>query len=469
MSETSLSILFERLHWPVPFVKWRAARQIAKLIRSKDERARQRFIIWISKQYLESDCAMCVSIIEGFELSVFFEFEELREAIRKPSLYTDSLLVRMYPDSNLKFESWRYTYSTKMEIPSAHEARLFKGAMGSVIPLIFESSLKRLQEISGLPFLQQWRSQWLDIWRNNEEPYSDSPDYFFKGDRGSVGQFDVRQKAVLMSAYLRVLALAYSEWELPVHIATFKSMLVSAINRGVADFDFSVRPEWSKNLLELMQETDPQTFARKVWSAAKEEAGTGFEPLNIVAVDHSELQILELKIERVITSRKYDKKELQGLPFPDPPWIFLENENGEIDGYLDDKPVKPRGGLQCLTVAIQPAFYGRFSVGFFPDTLKFASPLLTTGRASISIFSDHLGLKDDEGTLSNLLIWQSDWQPVHPAQFDFTSSLTTCRSSSIKRFRSESKVSLPRLVRLRHGKRENAYSDFEISETVFVI
>ena len=72
----ALPLLVERLHWPVPRVRWEAARALAGLIRSGDSAARDALLDWNAKQRLEVDAVILPSILQAFSLADYFNFEE---------------------------------------------------------------------------------------------------------------------------------------------------------------------------------------------------------------------------------------------------------------------------------------------------------------------------------------------------------------------------------------------------------
>ena len=64
MTDPTIPILLERLLWPVPRVRWEAARALARLIRQNNVEATRVLLDWISSRELESEAVLGLDIIE---------------------------------------------------------------------------------------------------------------------------------------------------------------------------------------------------------------------------------------------------------------------------------------------------------------------------------------------------------------------------------------------------------------------
>ena len=89
-------MLIERLLWPIPRVRWEAARSVANLIREEDEKAANALLNWLHVRRLESEVALGLGIIDAFCLADYFEFADVTNSIRAPSLLSDFLLKREF-------------------------------------------------------------------------------------------------------------------------------------------------------------------------------------------------------------------------------------------------------------------------------------------------------------------------------------------------------------------------------------
>jgi hypothetical protein len=277
----SLALLVERLHWPVPRVRWEAARQLANLIREGDQNARGYLLNWNKARKLESDTLMLPSIVHGFALQKHFAFDEIHRAIAAPSVLSDALVAGLYPEQASRLFSFRLGYS-KGAWAKPSENDLFEDGLGKLVPPIFRSLLAGHERTSQLPFLRQWQGEWDALQAAYSEAYSSYPDYFFRGGRGQTASLDVRQRAVYVSAYLRTLSWAVLEAGMPQALALDSAQIALPFNRGLSDFEGSPRPDWSKDLLDRYEKLGPRALARDLWRDAAASLQNGFEPLEAV-------------------------------------------------------------------------------------------------------------------------------------------------------------------------------------------
>ena len=87
--EPSLGLLLERLLWPVPRVRWEAARALARLVRAGNDGALDALLGWTAKRTLESECLLGLGVIHAFDLADFCPEDTARRTVLKPSLASD--------------------------------------------------------------------------------------------------------------------------------------------------------------------------------------------------------------------------------------------------------------------------------------------------------------------------------------------------------------------------------------------
>lgn len=462
---SSLGLLIERLHWPVPRVRWEAARQLAQLIRQGDDEVRLALLAWCAGQRLESDVAILPSLIHAFKLEHHFEFAELHQAIKAPSVLSDALLRALYSTDASKLFSFRLGYTQDADL-KAHDA-LFEEGIGTLVPPVFRSVLASEEARTGLPFLAQWRGEWLELHKRYREAYTRHPSYFFAGDRGSTGSLDVRQRAVYVSAFLRTLAWAELELGMPRTYAEDLAEFAVPFDRGLADFEGSEAPAWSKNFLERFESMGEVDFARTTWRDAAEMVTAGFEPLALTMTDQSELLSVSVQVYRVVNGTQ---DEGQPANLADLKWISTRGEPWSMEGRLplsDGRKDNP--GLVPLVVAAMPSALGRAHIDLLLGKLLLADPVLATGQAKLACAADRLRLSDDHGLISELFLWYANWTPTHPPDVIPIGSLTTCRSDALRSFRKSRNVKVRRMVRVQIARRKHSYEPFELSTKEFCI
>jgi hypothetical protein len=461
----SLALLIERLRWPVPRVRWETARQLALLIQSEDTAARQMLLSWNKYLELEADALLLPSIIYAFDLADHFSFEEVQAAISAPSILSDALVGKLYPQRAGRLFSFRLNYTKDSSLGGPPDP-LFEGAMGSIIPPIFRSVLLREERRTGLPFVGRWRVEWQALRDRFREPYTRSPDFFFAGDRGATGSLDVRQRAVFVSAYLRTLAFAHLEWGMPQPYAVGLADLALPFNGTFARFEGSERPAWSQGFRHRLGQTRPANLARELWRDAASTIAPNFEPIALNVIDHDESLAVQITVQRVFAAGDggvYEKR------LDSPIWITTEGDPWSLSGQLPIGRQQTKQGLRPLCVAAHPEGFGRAHIEILAGHVLLADPLLAIGTPTITCEADRIMLSDSDGLLSTLHLWYADWAPVHPIGMNLQGSLTTCRSAALSALRRDCSIKTPRLAHIRVGRRAHSYEPFIFEDRTYLL
>lgn len=464
-STYALPLLVERLHWPVPRVRWETARALAGLVRSGDSTARDALLDWNAKQHLEVDAAILPSIVQAFSLAAHFSFEEVHNAITAPSILSDALLGTLYPGEASRLFPFRLDFTANFAADSTAE-RLFADGIGTLVPQVFNTILRGEQKRTGLPFLEQWCGEWTALRDQYADPYTRYPHFFFAGDRGTVGSLDLRQRAVFVSAFLRTLHRAQLQWGMPQTYAVDLANFALPFNGGLAEFDASPRPEWSVGFRNEIASVGTTQLARALWRRAATTVEPGFEPLALDVVDYDEELTVRFQIFRVLAP---SGTEAAG-PAADPDWVSTSGDPWTLAGELPPGRNPREGeGMRPLCIAAQAGAIGRAHIDLLLGRLLLADPLLAVGAAKVACTSDTLTLSDDRGTLSRVALWYADWAPVHLPGIPLNGSLTICRSDALRAFRRECGVSTPRLVRATIARRKQTWEPASIEERTFQI
>lgn len=464
-STYALALLVERLHWPVPRVRWEAARALAGLIRSGDSAAKAALLDWSSKQRLEVDAVILPSILQAFSLAAHFSFEEVHQAIAAPSILSDALLGTLYPDEASRLFAFRLGFTANYPVDSNAE-RLFADGIGTLVPQVFNSILHEEQRRTGLPFLQQWRGEWTALRDQHADPYTRYPHFFFAGDRGVTGSLDVRQRAVFVSAFLRTLHRAKLQWGMPQSYAVELANFALPFNGGLAEFNASPRPEWSVGFRKDIVSVGATRLARALWRRAAETVEPGYEPLALDVVDYDEHLTVRIQIFRVLAPCG----EAARGPIAEPNWVSTRDDPWTLAGELPiGRNQREAEGIRPLCVAAQTEAIGRAHIDLHLGRLLLADPLLAVGKAEVACMSDTLTLSDDLGILSRLALWYVDWTPVHLPGIPLSGSLTTCRSDALRAFRRNCDVATPRMVSVTVARRERTWEPASIEERAFRI
>ncbi|KAL0630215.1 hypothetical protein Q9L58_010939, partial [Maublancomyces gigas] len=152
---------------------------------------------------------------------------------------------------------------------------------------------------SGFPFLQQWAFEWKALRDHLETHFTEYAHYFgdsLEARSGIMGQFWQCMREVYVSAYLRTLAHAISEWELPQHIAESYCLDIVDAIAGMFDIEPGVRPAWLSDLPERFcaPDADFSTITRELFAASRQDGMVAVSidiPISAYVHKYARLQI----------------------------------------------------------------------------------------------------------------------------------------------------------------------------------
>ena len=214
MMDTSLELLLERLRWPVPRVRWEAARALAALVRAEEAGTLDALTSWTANRTLESECLLGLGVIHAFELAAFCPEDTVRRAVSKPSLASDWMLRTIY---GARDRSARFRYAVSPQTPArlgGNTAALFDQFNTQVVPPVFLHNLQRLEAERDFAFVDRWRHDWAWICRSHGA-VAPEPEPFLGMGRGRSATLLMPQGELWVSAYLRTLAYAMHIGKMP--------------------------------------------------------------------------------------------------------------------------------------------------------------------------------------------------------------------------------------------------------------
>lgn len=447
--------------WPVWQVRCEAARRLAELIAGGDAEAAEGLVAWISERRLESEAVIGLSVIDAFDLAPHFDGHALVSAVKPASHLSDALMRRSFGLSS----DGHYGFGDGPPGINEHVAAYFHKKMGQAIPLSFQSTLEFLQRRSGLPFLARWEYEWQWLQGHLTEPLSSSPHWFnWEGHRG-IGHFDLRQREVYLSAFLRTLAFAAHAWGLDRDIAERIALGVSPLDRGLAKLVYCERPSWSQGLANSALSLE--SLSDLVWKGAQNGLSKGRTLLSVRAVDISELEFKEIEVDLVasrglwsLPEGREDLSPLKRL------WVHLGDPR-DFQGPLIWQPKSAPEPPYLLTVIATPTEYARWHLDLFPEHLHVASPALFGGEPRVELRHDGIGLAVSGADVSATRIWNTSWAPTRPKGLDSRiGRATDVTAADLELFLAQQRLRARRLAYIRVGRRSTDYSDFEVERTV---
>jgi hypothetical protein len=216
MGSIEIEVLVSRLRWPVPAVKWWTGQQLALLLLNPTKRG-------VVESLLIRALAGALFEIQAVEILLIFWLARVRDhAFSIPSELGGHVQARS-PLSDLVLESLepgRQSFGTYQAPPMLLPAGVvhppeFVAAEGRDFPRILRTVLRRFEDCNGLPFQDQFASEWASS-LGRVPDHRHRIEFFLESSAGeSTGQFFTEQSARARSAFLRTLTVAKECWSAP--------------------------------------------------------------------------------------------------------------------------------------------------------------------------------------------------------------------------------------------------------------
>ena len=461
MTNLTLLMLIERLLWPIPRVRWEAARNLARLIREEDEEAANALLGWIHARWLESEAAVGLSVIDAFDLGGYFEFADVSESVRAPSLLSDFLLKKNFTDvSGLSPMRYARSPSTPAALPQ-HQEDWFEHDRETAVPPIFSHLLSQLQKATGFPFVTGWQYDWRWLQATNPRPEFERPSFFFGVRPYLPSHFHTGQRELYLSAYLRTLAFAALNGAIPLDAAEFYAMYALTMNRGLAELEPVERPVWAQHLLPCDADRTKE-LAQKLWTSAKVAVRPGEVPLALRAVDFEEDGFIEFDITLCIGLSGFVERAAEAEMLKE---ITVNESPVEMAGLVGRETGPDPLSIECplaITQEIIPKALGSVHIDM-ASNIRLASPDIFGTSANVKCGSSEIRLETGADVLSRWIHWYADWEPtVFRDLRSNVCSITTVLTSSLDRLRASYGMEIARLVRVRKAARQEIHREVEV-------
>lgn len=453
MTSPVLSMLAERLLWPIPRVRWEAARSLARLIRENETEATRALLNWIRNRRLESEVSIGLSVIDAFNLGAYFDFVDVLTSIQSPSLLSNVLLKKNFDNTGGPATACcTISPSEPARLPVQKEA-WFDQYCETAVPRMFKYNLEYLQQLTGLPFLERWKHDWCWLQASDFRPEVAHPSFFTGVHRNHQGRFNCGQRELYISAYLRTLAFAMVHG-MPHDLAEFYAMYALPMNRGLADLEPVERPIWARNLLPR-DAGRAKELARELWKNAEGTIRPDEELLALRIVDHGEDGFIEFDIVLVMGPHGFSKGPAKSKEVED---IYLDESLGDMVGAVGRKSDANISATQCpisMAQRIWPEALGEVHIDMAMN-IRLASLETIETSAHVRCGPFEIRLETESEVLSRWVHWYSDWEPMtHRELISTVNSMTTVSKNHLTKLRASGGLEIARLVRVRWaGKRE---------------
>ncbi len=466
MRSPALLILLERLLWPIPRVRWEAARSLARLIREEDEEAAPALLDWIHARRLESEVVLGLNIIDAFELGDYFEFSDVSKSIQAPSLLSDFLLKRNFANaSGLTPTRYARSPSEPAMLPQ-HQENWFDRCRETAVPPLFSFLLTHLQESTGFPFMMGWQYEWRWLQAENPRPELERPSFFFRARPYLPSYFHTGQRELYLSAYLRTLAFAAMNGAIPYDDAESYAMYALTLNRGLAELEPVERPDWARHLLPCDAECT-RKIAQKLWANAEATTRPEEVLLALRVVDCEDDGFIEFDMTLAIGPSGFgaDPAAAETLDI-----LTVDGDPCEITGVvgtnagINDFPIEyPRDLTQRITLKALGSVHIDMA-----SNIRLASPYIFGMSANVQCESSEIRLEAGADVISRWIHWYADWEPAISRDLgSVVCSMTTVLKSSLARLRASYGKEIARLVRVRRAVGRDIHREVEVETEAF--
>jgi len=207
-NEIASNLLLLNYKWPDRLARLRTANEIALLL-DNEPRFRKLYLEYLGKQNYEIEITDLLSVLFLAKNKIFSD-EELRNAIKHPSILSDAILSRLGHENDSQREALDYHSTLTIDDYSASER--FEKAKDGMAPIYF-NIIEDLGNRLDYPLSQHLSAEW-DIISTRQDflyfnPYGFCGDRFYRQDRISCS-FSTQTESVVLSAFLRTLSFVHS-------------------------------------------------------------------------------------------------------------------------------------------------------------------------------------------------------------------------------------------------------------------
>lgn len=473
----ALSFLFQRLKWPVPMSRWRTAKEIRNLLNDPVTRSStmDALLDYLDQCVTESEVCEILTIV--FLTSP--DARPLRTALTSrlhcPSILADVILKRIYGHGN-GIGGWCLAHSG--QAPADFEGGIYFEEHKTVhVPPILMDNLKKLEQATGYPLLQQWAYEWKTLRDKLGTRYSRYPYYFdsYSDVRAGIfGQYWQRMSEVYRSAYLRTLAFAVSELGMPERLAEVYCLDIVHGIAGLFDIEPVARPAWLSDFPEKFcaPGADFTPLVRELLQASRVD-GTILVSLDTpVALSVQKYARLTLSAHLVTQDYEpshddiiYEKTLL--MPVVD----TFELKGSPADLTVQEAKMEGKKGDEVAVCSrLFPMPFGIWQSDYLSIGLRISTPYIVP-NAELRCTNHSIDCIASDGRVaSRTQIWNDNWSPSYPKDGSTRCGTATMLDYEIlekamKRLRRK----LAFFIRLRNWTREKEYGDYTETEHTFFL
>lgn len=471
LGDEALDFLVARLWWPVPLVRWRAARALRDLMDAAPTvgEVTRELLSRLAAARCESEVCTVLMVFLMARPDARPESNVLATTLRHPSVLAGVLLRHLGGIGELE---WKKAHSGPAPEEFEPEA-YFEEFRTSHVPPILSTNLTWLERISRRPFMRQWAFEWQRLQEATGIPRTDYPYYFdsFSEVRsGIIGQYIQGQGELYRSAYLRTLALASERWRLPSGLAETQAMDVVPAVPGLFEIDPVRRPTWLGDLPERCAASpdDLGRFARELVQISR---GSDMRPVSLdIPIDSTVVQYGALEISAFLVTDEFatgriPENRIELADFGAAFRIAGERPETPLSQYSDDglgaaAPV-------CLSMLPQP--YGYWQGHYFATGMPVPASYVLPPSTHLHCTRTGLELVNSDRLVAKTAFWHDQWSPDYPREGNTRCGAFAMLDAALL------EAAMTRLgrrlawkARIRLWRRERDYGDYELIERIAV-
>lgn len=466
----AFELLFERLNWPVPMVRWKTAKEIRNLLNDPATMKSVGALLLDRLEACQTESETCslLTIIFLTDPPGRPSHADVAGRLHKPSALSDALLHQIYA-TDLDPKAWCSAHSG--ESPDDFEPDgYFEEHKTAHVPPILSGNLGRLEGRTGKPFLRQWAYEWQHLRDRLGTRFTRYPYYFddvgeVRG--GIVGQYLQRQNDIYRSAYLRVFAIAVDRWGMPAKTAAEYCFDNAPAIAGLFELEPGIRPGWLADI--------PERFLA---------AGTDFRDVVLELVKASEIgsrKMVSLRTPFRKDAALYGHLSVAAFFVTDD---FRLGDDGDLNepatilplsDYFDlrgrrlrlpaDSPVQEgaEGEAVPLCETLLPMPFGYWQGDYFSRGLSVPASYWLPEDAVLRCGPSALELSSASAPVGSTQIWHDDWTPRYPRGGHTRCGVVTSLDASLlSDAQTETGLRLGWFVERCVWKRESDYGDFKL-------
>jgi hypothetical protein len=473
----ALSFLFQRLKWPVPMSRWRTAKEIRNLLNDLGTRysTTDALLDYLDQCKTESEVCEILTIVFLASPAARPTRTALASRIHCPSILADIILERIYGLGH-GIRRWRWAHSGRAPTDFAGDS-YFEKHNTAHVPPIFSHNLRKLENIGGHPFRRQWAYEWKSLCDKLGTHYTGYPHYFddvLDSRAGIMGQYWQRMREVFLSAYLRTLAFAVSEWRMPQKIAEDYCLDMVHGIAGLFEVEPVARPLWLSDFPERFctPSADCTSLVRELVQAARAEG------MRLVSLDTpiatSVQKFAKLTLSAHFVTSDYELPD-GALLYEKMPWLLV-TDTFELKGppaeiTIEDARTKGKtGDSVAVCNLLFPVPHGTWQSDYFSMGVRIPAPY-TIPDSEIRCTHESIDCIASDGKVaSRTRIWSDNWVPPYPKE-----GSTRCGTATMidQEVFAEAMERLGRklafFMQLRTWDREKEYGEYSESKRTFFL